>query len=88
MTTAIQLLLLSISVILEATVVLRHIFIARDASLPLDWIIICGVLAGLSLFPVLLVLRHGTRWPRVLAGLLAVFPAFYIYAQVEQWIRS
>jgi hypothetical protein len=88
MTTAIQLWLLTISVILEATVFLRHIFIARDGSLPLDWIIICGVLIGLALFPVLFVLRHGTRWPRLVASFLALYPALYIYTQVAHGIRA
>ncbi len=88
MTIAIQLWLLSISVIFEATVLFRQIFIGRDASLPVDWIIICGVLIGLALFPVLLVLRHGTRWPRVLASFLALYPALYIYTHVDHWIRA
>ena len=88
MTTSIQLWLLSISVIFQATVFLRHVFVGRDASLPLDWTIICGVLIGFTLFPILLVLRHGTRGPRVLAAFLAVFPAIYIYGQVTYWLQA
>lgn len=86
MTTSIQLWLLSISVILEATVFLRHLFV--PPTLGLDWTIICGVLIGLSLFPVLLVVRHGTPGPRVLAAILAILPTVYIYAQVTYWLQG
>jgi hypothetical protein len=86
--TGIQLCLLSISLIFEATVFLRILFVGRDDWLPIDWRIICGVLIGASLLPVLIVLRHGGKGPRICAGLLVIYPAFYSYTQIANWIQG
>ena len=85
---SIQLCLLSISVIFEAKVFLDGIFVPRDAVLQLDLMIIRGVLIGLALLPVLIVLRHGTKWPRLCALILAVFPVLYISCQIEQFFQT
>ena len=87
MTTSIQLWLLSISVIFEATVFFYHLLNHRLA-VPLSWKFTAAFLIGASLFPVLVVLRHGTAGPRVLAAILAIIPAVYIYGQVSYWLQS
>jgi hypothetical protein len=87
MTTAIQLWLLSISLIFEATVFFYHLVNLRLA-VPLSWKFMAAFLIGLSLLPVLIVLRHGTPGPRMLAAGLAIIPAIYIYGQVTYWLQG
>ncbi len=84
MTTAIQLWLLSVSLIFEATVCFREVTLPRDGMRSTEMLLSDAVLVGLALWPVLTVLRHGTKWPRVCALFLAFMPALYIYGQVTQ----
>ncbi len=88
MTTAIQFWMLSASLILEVAVCFREVTLPRDAIRSAEMLISNAFLIGLTLLPVLIVLRHGTKWPRVCAVFLAFLPALYIYGQVAQWIGT
>jgi hypothetical protein len=86
-TTAIQFCLLSISAIFEATVFFYHL-VNYPLAVPLSWKFTAAFLIGASLLPVLVVLRHGTPGPRMLASGLAIIPAVYIYGQVSYWLQG
>ena len=87
MTTAIQFWLLGVSLIFEATVCFRELTLARHGIRSVEMMLSNTVLIGLALWPVLIVLRRGTKWPRACAVFLAFLPAFYIYGQVAQWTQ-
>jgi hypothetical protein len=65
----------------------------RDYTPPDSWYFQNLALAGLALLLVAPILRHGTMWQRLFAGLLAAYPVvilalYYYYALTELTFRD